>query len=78
MVREINIVGINLFPNTNFAQVDFQATVKRKNEILKQSNFKVTLEYQFGAIKLKHNEIALNPTGFKMISYSVSKYKEER
>ena len=75
LTRNINIIAINMVPNTNFAQVDFQATVKNNNEVIKKSNFRVILEFKFGEMQVKYDDIGNNPTGFKVISYSISKYK---
>ncbi len=75
--REINIITINLIPDTNIAQIDFQAILTKGEKVLNTSNFRAVFKFGFEKIKLKYNEIGLNPTSYKVTSYSISKIGEE-
>ncbi len=72
--REINIITVNLIPNTNIAQIDFQSKLRNsRGDLLSTSNFRAVFKFRFEALVLKYNEIGLNPTGFKVTNYSLSK-----
>ena len=79
--REINIITINMIPNTSIAQIDFKATVKDKDSIIREENFRAILKFTFNKEEIKTDDFSKNPIGFKVVSYSLDKindvYKQE-
>jgi type IV secretory pathway component VirB8 len=76
LIRTINIITVNLFPNTNVAQIDFRATIKRGDNILDEADFRAVISYEFVNEKIKFNDIAKNPLGYKVTAYNLSKISQ--
>jgi type IV secretory pathway component VirB8 len=73
LTRDINLINFHIVPDTNIAQIDFQATVKDDEKIKKQSNYRAVVEFVFEDETLKFEDMPNNPTTFKVINYQVSK-----
>jgi len=75
--RDINILNVVIIPNTNIGQVDYQATVRDDGKVREISNHRVVLEFTFEkkqkSKELRYDENSLNPTTFKVITYSPSR-----
>nr|WP_032072657.1 VirB8/TrbF family protein [Aliarcobacter butzleri]AHG28756.1 VirB8 [Aliarcobacter butzleri] len=77
LTRTINIITVNLFPNTNVAQIDFRATIKRGDNILDEADFRAVISYEFSNNeKIKFNDIAKNPLVYKVTAYNLSKISQ--
>lgn len=76
LIREVNIITVNLFPNTNVAQIDFRATIKRADKILDEADFRTVISYEFVAEKIKFDDIAKNPLSYKVTAYNLSKISQ--
>lgn len=76
LIREVNIITVNLFPNTNVAQIDFRAVIKRGDKILDEADFRAVISYEFVVEKIKFDDIAKNPLAYKVTAYNLSKISQ--
>ncbi|MBL0687835.1 MAG: virulence protein [Sulfurospirillum sp.] len=70
--RSVNIINVSFMTST-IAQIDFVATIKKEGTIQSTFNFRAILKFKFDKQTLKFNEIHKNPTGFKVIKYSITR-----
>lgn len=73
--REVNVINVNLIPNSNIGQVDFQAILYDSGRKVKTENFRVVIDFSFDNLELKYEDGALNPNNFKVNVYNLSNIK---
>ncbi|WP_024954363.1 type IV secretion system protein [Sulfurospirillum arcachonense] len=75
ITREIKLLNTSFIPNNPIAQIDFQATTKRNGEIIKVGDYRVVVQFHFKNEKMKFEDMKINPTTFKVNSYSLSEIR---
>lgn len=72
-IREVDIITVNVIPDTNIAQVDFRAKVKDgRGSLIDEKDFRAVFRFDFTSQKVKFDEMSKNPLGYKVTEYSLS------
>lgn len=65
------------FISKNIAQVDFIAELKQNDIIRDVKAFRATLHFVFESQNIPASDIDKNPTGFRVVAYSISEINED-